>query len=347
MGLKIRHHKNKKGKEIFSASIPYSEVIDININSRRKDEERLEYELKGFLKKVYGEGDYSRVNNLIGFSGKDYESKDLKKGKLGEFYVSPNKGGDLETKHVSIKLRGGNLIFKPATAIHDITGYGYNKENKLTKKFEDVINILEEGFTSDSNDDNAFIKRDKSHWFNHEGDDNVTGGKIIPETYGITQGDVFSLELLPKEYKSSGEITWGRIKGMLKMIKMQKSPPENIYAVNIHLSDRSSEEKKQEKMKFYKEKIKPYGTGVRFFVWDEPKKEFIRTSPKRQSLEKKLIGIISISGFVLSLFFLSSNITGNVVGNLTLRSSSFIGGGLFILGLVTGFFWLKKSFNKK
>lgn len=55
-------------------------------------------------------------------------------------------------------------------------------------------------------------------------------------------------------------------------------------------------------------------------------------------LEGKLPAVISISGLVLSLFFLSG-ITGNAIGNSTVNTS--LGAVLLIIGLVAGFFWLK------
>lgn len=63
---------------------------------------------------------------------------------------------------------------------------------------------------------------------------------------------------------------------------------------------------------------------------------------KENKLEDKVTGIISLAGFGLSLIFLSLNITGNVVANLTQNSSNWIGGILFVVGIIAGFFWLRK-----
>lgn len=60
------------------------------------------------------------------------------------------------------------------------------------------------------------------------------------------------------------------------------------------------------------------------------------------------IGMIKASGAVavLSIFgsfiFLSSNLTGNVVGNLDKVASNWVGGLLFAIGLITAFVYLKK-----
>lgn len=52
--------------------------------------------------------------------------------------------------------------------------------------------------------------------------------------------------------------------------------------------------------------------------------------------------IISASGFILGAFFLSPNVTGNVIAQLTTKSSSFIGAGLVLVGIAAGLFWAKK-----
>lgn len=62
---------------------------------------------------------------------------------------------------------------------------------------------------------------------------------------------------------------------------------------------------------------------------------------KKKDLEQRLSAIIGITGFSLSLFFLSSSVTGNAVGTLSKGSGSLIGVILLILGLAAGFFWLK------
>lgn len=73
-------------------------------------------------------------------------------------------------------------------------------------------------------------------------------------------------------------------------------------------------------------------------------KSGFRFVKKESKLEDKVAGIISLAGLGLGIFFLSSNISGNVVGSLNQTSSNWIGGILFIVGIVAGFFWLR---NKK
>lgn len=52
---------------------------------------------------------------------------------------------------------------------------------------------------------------------------------------------------------------------------------------------------------------------------------------------------IAITALILSLFFLSPTLTGNAVANLTTKTSSIIGAGLFIIGIVGSYFWFKKK----
>jgi len=56
---------------------------------------------------------------------------------------------------------------------------------------------------------------------------------------------------------------------------------------------------------------------------------------------RKVISVISISGILSGLFFLSPNVTGNAIADMTTKTTSFLGAGLLIVGLVAGFFWLK------
>jgi len=51
----------------------------------------------------------------------------------------------------------------------------------------------------------------------------------------------------------------------------------------------------------------------------------------------------SIIGIVGGLFFLSSNITGNAIANVSQSSGNILGTVLLVVGLVAGFFWVKKK----
>ena len=70
-----------------------------------------------------------------------------------------------------------------------------------------------------------------------------------------------------------------------------------------------------------------------------PQWDFLKSS----KLETKVASIIGISGIALALVFLSPNLTGNAIANLTTKTSSLIGAGLFIMGIVGSYFWFKKK----
>jgi len=66
---------------------------------------------------------------------------------------------------------------------------------------------------------------------------------------------------------------------------------------------------------------------------------------KEGELAKKAQAIVIIAISLIGMFLISPNITGNVIGNLTLKSPSFLGIGLIIIGLISGFFWLRNNRN--
>ena len=70
-----------------------------------------------------------------------------------------------------------------------------------------------------------------------------------------------------------------------------------------------------------------------------------KNQERRASLEK-IATTTSIIGIVSGLFFLSPNITGNVVGNMTNSTSNILGLCLLFVGLIGGFFWFNKSKKK-
>lgn len=64
---------------------------------------------------------------------------------------------------------------------------------------------------------------------------------------------------------------------------------------------------------------------------------------KKRRLEEKLEMAITIFSFIMGLFFLSSNLTGNTIADLSVRETSFIGIGSMIIGLIVGFLWLRNK----
>ncbi len=69
--------------------------------------------------------------------------------------------------------------------------------------------------------------------------------------------------------------------------------------------------------------------------------EIRQEEQKKKSLEHRVTSIIAICSFLASFLFLSSKITGNAIVDLTTKTTSFIGAGLFVIGSIAVFFWLK------
>lgn len=63
---------------------------------------------------------------------------------------------------------------------------------------------------------------------------------------------------------------------------------------------------------------------------------------KKKSLEN-IAGISAIIGLIGGIFFFSNNITGNVIADISVNTASFIGAGLFIVGLIGALFYFRSK----
>ena len=69
---------------------------------------------------------------------------------------------------------------------------------------------------------------------------------------------------------------------------------------------------------------------------------FVKDDKKnKDSLERKVTSIIAAGCLVSSMLFSLNNLTGNTIADLSVKTSSFIGAGLFMIALIAGFFWFK------
>jgi len=64
---------------------------------------------------------------------------------------------------------------------------------------------------------------------------------------------------------------------------------------------------------------------------------------EKKKLEQIVSTVVAVGGFLGSLFFLGSNVTGNAIGNLSKNSGSGIGIILFLIGLAGVFFYFRKK----
>ena len=86
---------------------------------------------------------------------------------------------------------------------------------------------------------------------------------------------------------------------------------------------------------------KRYGLADSFIKKDAEKvKKFITGHETKKSLEKAIF-TTTIIGLIVGIFFLSPNLTGNAISNLTNQTSNIIGGGLFVIGIIGGLMWFK------
>jgi len=136
-------------------------------------------------------------------------------------------------------------------------------------------------------------------------------------------------------------------KGYLDRMDMQTKVAQYTHMAGMHYQKAGLMDKAKTA---YKQ------TGRRFEKpsWDKdsPKydedlsKEFLKKAEeietKGNSLEKKLLGVAALGGFIFSLFFISSNITGNAIGNLDGASNNIAGILILVASFLIGFMALKK-----
>lgn len=94
-------------------------------------------------------------------------------------------------------------------------------------------------------------------------------------------------------------------------------------------------------------------TNDRFVISDIRKRLVELNSPKylkdfasaanKRTLERRVYSVVSIISLIGALFFISFNVTGNSIGNLSRDDFSLFGMGLFTLGLVAFIFFKSKK----
>jgi len=116
----------------------------------------------------------------------------------------------------------------------------------------------------------------------------------------------------------------------LKYLKSLSKRIDRASNLAIKYLRENKNEIPKERMNDIQELIK-YGEGLNAEVSQNGK----------SGLEKSLT-VLSIGSVLAGIFFLSPNLTGNVIGNVTKSSGNIFGGILFILGIVGAFFTLRK-----
>lgn len=348
MPIQLRHHKNpKRGTKVGFVKIPIEEI-----NSKSFDQEF--YDLIG---RFY---DQEGINTNTGFKPSFWRRTPKSHEEYSRSYGNPVKAikrfvqsdeservialpgkvlnnGQQEACYFSLKKLKGSVLIIPQPFIHTLLRphkyqKGITEGYFSTDYFSTLQIILQKGFSARSNNWNVNVKRNKQHYAN------VDLARTMAKEPEIVSGDAYSLEL----FRDKGHPTWS-----LRDYSVQEADVKRISAVNIELSPSASEEEKEEKMDFYKTEITgKYNVPVRFITaTGDEKAPFKRILPKRLQLEQRITSIIAIAGLGAGLLFLSSNLTGNVIGNSS--TSNYLGIGLLLIGLILGYFYIKKKNSTK
>jgi hypothetical protein len=349
MPIKFRKLKNPtRGTEIGYATIPLKDI----------DSPEIYRDISTAIEKVYdsvenGEYDRGRSNpikrvaegwhkpNASTYKMSDEQLLNPMVKELKEFAKSDKKEMSLEVLspkesdpfYFSLRKTRGQILIVPRPFIHTIYRTRKNKLDTTgqadvgssTAQYNDVLSILKEGFSLPTGkhwDTNALPKKSKEHRFN----ESYSAGDRKEEG-NVTSKDRYSIELFHDEGRTNGS-----------EYAIISASPQRILSVNIQLDKDASEEEKEKKMQFYDKEITGrYKVPVRFFD-DSGKRAF----PTQQSLEQKF-SVIAIVGFLSSLFFIGSSVTGNAIADLTSTTSNFIGAGLFLIGIVGALFYFKSK----
>ena len=79
----------------------------------------------------------------------------------------------------------------------------------------------------------------------------------------------------------------------------------------------------------------------------EAEEEVVVVESGEGVISRRTTLFLSGASFLLSLMFLSQNITGNVVANFSTNGANWIGGILFVLAVVGFLVYVQKSKKKK
>lgn len=75
----------------------------------------------------------------------------------------------------------------------------------------------------------------------------------------------------------------------------------------------------------------------------EPEKEVVVVESGEEVVSRRATLFLSSSSFLLSLMFLSQNITGNVVANFSTNGANWIGGIFFVLAIIGFLVYVQKK----
>lgn len=351
MPLKIRTRKNKdRGTELTYATIPTNEFGKMSLEEiNRLLETHYKQKAGGkyhpFIDKnisaitLYDRngketnihlGDYESFNSYFA-RNKDYVAAD----------ISPLRGVENGEKIYFKKIGKSILILDEPISEHAVRGVTRGSQDP----WGDLQSILANGFQRGKN--MVYVKNKGGELEEADDAQNIFSSAFFevgrkPGLFStpskrkdITEGDSYTIFGFPKDKHPRWSIMYGLNQN-------------DILTIGIGIPENISDKEKQEKIKFYEQKIfEKYKIPLRFYECSEGRTCEMKTKrilPKRnQNLEGKVTSVIAIAGLGAGIFFLSNNITGNAIADLSTNTTSWVGGVLLVIGLVAGFFWIKSK----
>lgn len=164
--------------------------------------------------------------------------------------------------------------------------------------------------------------------------------------YAIRYEPLQNPSYVTPEQKAQGKYIWERSPSYQFVVEDKENPNVSYQVMTVRWSDIS----KPAPAGFNKEMVERYMGGSEFEPNIKKAIESLRKAKKEKrgrqdqgGLEQTTKGVTAILGLLGSIFFLSSNITGNAIANISQISSNILGAVLLVVGLVAGFFWVKKK----
>ena len=138
----------------------------------------------------------------------------------------------------------------------------------------------------------------------------------------------------------------GKVRGYTVVRKTKRTPKIGIFnRLGADMKEYREGCKNIENMHgAFEQFVSKYGLQYRLmpaegYHLNETRTQFV----KNEGLEQKLSGTTAVVALLGSLFFIGSSLTGNAIGSLSNITSSWIGGVLFCIGLISCFFWVKSK----
>jgi hypothetical protein len=232
------------------------------------------------------------------------------------------------------------------------------KENP-TKEYEAKKKELEEFFRKRIKDKNARILIYDTDWSKGSSPGSILALLKNPKEFGLNEDIGCKNVKMNLSEGGDRKLDWEYMGKYYKDLDLQNylSDSDIIEIPPIHAFHRKIIIKGEPNNYNFRGRInreKPYSPtdlsnlGYIRYIKDKGKKlgeEVKKEEQRRKSLENRVTSVITIFCLICSAFFLSPNLTGNVIINLSSRISSSIGFALLLISIVLGLLLLKNKIN--